>query len=157
MGSECLPSRATLSFAMSLYYKVLIKYGEKFHKNLKTKHANINKELNKLAQDFKEFEHFLNEKHKFMWFPVKITLDDQIVATHSIKVDKDGKIVAFIDVNPHNKCQLYVNSLLGLNIIFNKDQCLSIETFQEEKLFEFAKTEGYKNTLKEYAKLYESQ
>lgn len=156
-GSDGLPSRATLNFAMSLYYKVLIKYGEKFHKNLKTKHANINKELNKLAQDFKEFEHFLNEKHKFMWFPVKITLDDQIVATHSIKVDKDGKIVAFIDVNPHNKCQLYVSSLLGLNILFNKDQCLSIETFQEEKLFEFAKTEGYKNTLKEYAKLYESR
>ena len=79
------------------------------------------------------------------------------MATHSIKVDKDGKIVAFIDVNPHNKCQLYVNSLLGLNILFNKDQCLSIETFPEEKLFEFANTEGYKNTLKEYAKLYESR
>ena len=152
--SDCLPSRATLSYAMGLYYKELIKYGEKVHKNLKVKHANLNKELNKLAQDFKEFERSLNEKHKFMWFPVKITLDDQIVATHSIKVDKDGKIVAFIDVNPHNKCQLYVNSLLGLNILFNKDQCLSIETSPEEKLFESASTEELRNELKEYAKLY---
>lgn len=30
-----LPSRATLSFAMSLYYKVLIKYGESFIKILR--------------------------------------------------------------------------------------------------------------------------
>ena len=152
--SDCLPSRATLNYAMSLYYKELIKYGEKVHKSLKVKHANLNRELNKLVQDFKEFERFLNEKHKFMWFPVKIMLDAQIVATHSIKVDKDGKIVAFIDVNPHNKCQLKVGSLLGLNILLNKEQCLSIETFPEEKLFESVSSEEYKNELREYAKLY---
>ena len=155
--SENLPSRATLSYAMSLYYKELIKYGEKVHKKLKVKHANLNKELNKLAQDFKEFERFLNEKHKFMWFPVKIMLDDQIIATHSIRVGKDRKVFAFIDVNPHNKRQLYVDTLLGLNVLLNKEQYLSIETFPEEKLFESASTEEYKNELKEYAKLYESQ
>lgn len=152
--SDGLPSRATLNFAMSLYYKVLIKYGEKVHKNLKVKHANLNKELNKLAQDFKEFERSLNEKYKFMWFPVKIILDPQFADTHSIRLNKDGKVCAFIDVNPHNKCQLKVGSLLGLNIFIDKKYCLNIETSPEEKLFESASTEELRNELKEYAKLY---
>lgn len=151
---EVLPTRATMSYAMSLFYKELIKYGEKVHRNLKTKHANINKELNKLAQDFKEFERSLNEKYKFMWFPVKITLDPQFADTHSIRLNKDGKVCAFIDVNPHNKCQLKVDSLLGLNIFIDKKYCLNIETSPEEKLFESASTEELKNELKEYAKLY---
>ena len=130
--SDCLPSRATLSYAMGLYYKELIKYGEKVHKSLKVKHANLNKELNKLAQDFKEFERFLNEKYKFMWFPVKITLDPQFADTHSIRFDDYGKIHAFIDVNSHNKHQLKVGSLLGLNILIDKEYCLNIETYPEK-------------------------
>ncbi len=153
-GSDCLPSRATLNYAMSLYYKELIKYGEKFHKKLKIKHANLNKELNKLAQDFKEFERSLNEKYKFMWFPVKITLDPQFADIHSIRLDEDGKMYALIDVNPHNKHQLNVDTLLGLCVLIDKECCLNIETYPEEKLFDSASSEKYRNELKEYAKLY---
>ena len=152
--SDCLPSRVTLSYAMSLYYKELIKYGEKVHKGLKVKHANLSKELNKLAQDFKEFERSLNEKYKFMWFPVTITLDPQFADTHSIRLSKDGKVCAFIDVNPHNKHQLEVGSLLGLNIFIDKEYCLNIEAYPEEELFNSASSEELRNELKEYAKLY---
>lgn len=152
--SDCLPSRATLNYAMSLYYKELIKYGEKFHKSLKVKHTNLNKELNKLAQEFKEFERSLNEKYKFMWFPVKITLDTQFADTHSIRLGEDGKMYALIDVNPHNKHQLQVDTFLGLYVLIDKGCCLNIETYPEEKLFDSASNEKYRNELKEYAKLY---
>ena len=67
---------------------------------------------------------------------------------------KDGKVCAFIDVNPHNKCQLKVSSLLGLNIFIDKKYCLNIETSPEEKLFNSTSSEELRNELKEYAKLY---
>jgi len=62
--SDCLPSSATLSYAMSLFYKELIKYGEKFHKKLKTEQQNLNQALNVLALEFKNLERSLNEKYK---------------------------------------------------------------------------------------------
>lgn len=62
--SDCLPTTATLSYAMSLFYKELIKYGEKFHKKLKTEQQSTNTELNVLALKFKNFERSLNEKYR---------------------------------------------------------------------------------------------
>ena len=61
---DCLPSRSTLSYAMSLFYKELIKYGEKFHKKLKTEQQSLNQSLNMIAQEFKNLEHDLNEKYR---------------------------------------------------------------------------------------------
>lgn len=151
---EVLPTRATMSYAMSLFYKELIKYGEKVHRNLKEEQRNVNRALNDTVHKLTDLEKFYNEKYKFMWFPVKITLDTQFADTHSIRVGEDGKMYALIDVNPHNKHQLQVDSLLGLHILIDKECCLNIETYPEEKLFDSACNEEYRNELKEYAKLY---
>lgn len=151
--SDCLPSRATLSYAMSLFYKELIKYGEKFHKKLKLEQRNLNAELNKLAQEFKNLEHSFNEKYKVMWFPVKATINAQCIEEHSIRVDEDNKTFALIDVNPHNEHKVQVDSY-GAYIVIDRKDCLNIETYPEEKLFDSACNEEYRNELKEYAKLY---
>lgn len=153
--SDCLPSRTTLSYAMSLFYKELIKYGEKFHKKLKTEQRSINTELNTLALKFKNLEYDLNEKYKAMWFPVKVTIDTQYAKKHSIRTDEDDKTFALIDVNPHNEHKIQVDYYCGYSTIIDRKDCLNIETYPEEKLFDSACDEKYRNELKEYAKLYE--
>lgn len=151
---EVLPTRATMSYAMSLFYKELIKYGEKVHRNLKEEQRNVNRALNDTVHKLADLEKFYNEKYKFMWFPVKVTLDIQFADTHSLRVNEKGETFACLDVNPHNKHWVQVDSLLGTFPVIDMKDCLKIETYPQEDLLKTACTEKYRNELIEYAKLY---
>lgn len=56
-------------------------------------------------------------------------------------------------VNPNNGHKIQVDCYGGCAII-DRESCLNIETYPEEKVFGSACNEEYKNVLKEYAKLY---
>ena len=146
-----LPSYEVLNYAMSLYYKELIKYGETLHKKLKTEQESINTEMNILVLRFKNLERDLNKKYTAMWFPIKVTIDAKYAEEHSIRTDENDKTIAWIDVNPNNGHKIQVDCYGGCAII-DRENCLNIETYPEEKVF--GCNEEYKNVLKEYAKLY---
>lgn len=147
--SSHLPSYGTINYAMSLYYKKLIKYGEELHKKLKIEHTNLNKELSKLAQEFKELEQNLNEKHKTMFLPVKVTINEKYAEEHSIRVDENNKAITWIDVNPNNEHKIQVDRYGGCFII-DRENCLSIETYPEEQLFNTPCCDEYKDALREF-------
>lgn len=148
-----LPSYETLNYAMSLYYKELIKYGEKFHKKLRTEQKSINTELNILVLRLKNLERDLNRKYASMWFPIKVTIDAKYAEEQSIRLDENNKAIAWIDVNPNNDHKIQVDRY-GSCFIIDQENCLSIETYPEEQLFNTPCTDGYKNDLRKYARLF---
>ena len=154
--TDHLPTRATLSYAMSLFYKELIKYGEKFHKRLKSDYKKMNNELNELGRKFKSLEKSLNNKYESMLFPVKVTLDRNFADSNSIQIGDDGTTAGWIDVNPHNEHSVQLDSIIGLRFLTDINSCLKVEAYPKEKLLETAATEEYRNQLEMYSALFKT-
>ena len=107
--TDIYPSRAVLHYAMYLYYKELIKFGEKVHTELKNKFKESCKNYGKAAKVRDEIISKYNNKYRPMWLPCKVVPKEETKDKHwdlYINHDKDYKTIlpqfAWADVNPNN-------------------------------------------------------
>jgi len=107
--TDIYPSRAVLSYAMCLYYKELIKFGEKVHTELKKKFKEACKNYGKATKARDEIISKYNDKYRPMWLPCRVVPKEETKDKHFdlyINYDKDYKKIlpqfAWVDVNPNN-------------------------------------------------------
>lgn len=107
--ADIYPSRAVLSYAMYLYYKELIKFGEKTHTELKKKFKESCKNYGKAVKAKDETIIKYNDKYRPMWLPCKVIPKEETKDKHFdlyINYDKNYEKIlpqfAWADVNPNN-------------------------------------------------------
>ena len=152
---DTLPSEAILNYAMQLYYKELIKYGEKVHKKLKQEMLKAERTLNASTKSFQNFNERMNELHKSILYPLKVKINYDIAREKSIRYEltdaRDIKpTTGFVDVNPNNKHLIRIQDIFGYDKLLEKLCFDDICEYPEEKIAELK----YDNYL-EYRKLFQ--
>ena len=140
---------------MQLYYKELIKYGEKVHKKLKQEMLKAERTLNASTKSFQNFNERMNELHKSILYPLKVKINYDIAREKSIRYEltdaRDIKpTTGFVDVNPNNKHLIRIQDIFGYDKLLEKLCFDDICEYPEEKIAELK----YDNYL-EYRKLFQ--
>lgn len=160
---DYLPSKAVLNYAISLYYKELIKFGEIKHKELKNEFKNLSVNLGKVNSLYDELIQKYNKKYKPMWMPCKVVPKKSTKEKHFDLYpnwDENYKEMqpqfAWVDVNPNtakNGSSYYfrLDSRFGHFLYLTKDDLETAIYYTDEQIKNLkAATPEYIETIKKY-------
>ena len=161
-----LPSKAVLKYAMSCYYKELIKFGEAQHKKLKNEFKDLNVSFGKLSALYDELIQKYEKKYAPMWMPCKVVPKDSTKEKHwdvYDNWDKDYKErlpqYAWVDVNPNttkNDSPYYfrLDSRFDHFLYLTRDDLATVIYYTDEQIKKLkAGSPEYRETIQKYNEL----
>lgn len=163
---DYLPSKAVLKYAMSCYYKELIKFGEAQHKKLKNKFKDLNVSFGKLSGLYDELIQKYNKKYTPMWTPCKVVPKESTKEKHwdvYDNWDEDYKErqpqFAWVDVNPNtakNNSPYYfrLDSKFNHFLYLTRDDLATVIYYTDEQIKKLkAGSPEYRETIQKYNEL----